>query len=203
MRNIFLAIIATLLASTSYADDHMPAPTMGAIETFACSFADGKGMNDFMKVAAKWDEFADDAFSAPYQGFVLTPYYSADMEHDLYWWLPSFTAQGKTAQEWMEKGAALQAEFDAAAPCDAHSQFGYFPIFLGTPAPDAGVVDFAGCSVKDGVSQQAIAAADAKMNAFIAELGINVTIGRWFPMHGTDFTGDFIQVPIRFVSGKR
>ena len=118
MRNIFLAIIATLLASTSYADDHMPAPTMGAIETFACSFADGKGMNDFMKVAAKWDEFADDAFSAPYQGFVLTPYYSADMEHDLYWvgFSPSFTAQGKTAQEWMEKGSALQAEFDAAAP---------------------------------------------------------------------------------------
>jgi hypothetical protein len=31
------------------------------------------------------------------------------------------------------------------------------------------------------------------MNAFIAELGINVTIGRWFPMHGTDFAGDFIQ----------
>ena len=23
----------------------------------------------------------------------------------------------------MEKGAALQAEFDAAAPCEAHSQF--------------------------------------------------------------------------------
>ena len=196
MKKIFLAMIATLFASTGHADDHMRAPTMGAIETFACNFADGKDMDDFVRVAAKWDDFADDAFSAPYQGFVLTSYYSADMEHDLYWvgFSPNFTAQGKTAQEWMEKGAALQAEFDAAAPCDAHSQFGYFPIYSsGTPTPATGVVDFSGCSVKDGVSQQAIAAADAKMNAFIAELGINVTIGRWFPMHGTDFAGDFIQ----------
>ena len=31
------------------------------------------------------------------------------------------------------------------------------------------------------------------MSAFIAALGVNVTIGRWFPMHRTDFYGDFMQ----------
>ena len=63
-------MIATLFASTGYADDHIDVPTMSAMEIFACNFADGKDMDDFMKVAAKWDEFADDAFSAPYQEFV-------------------------------------------------------------------------------------------------------------------------------------
>lgn len=194
MNKICLALALMILAAPSYADDHMPMPR--ALETFSCNFADGKDMDDFMKVANKWDKFADKAFSMPYQGYVLTPYYSADMEHDLYWvgFSPNFAAQGKTDQEMLEKGASLQADFDAISLCDSHSQFAVFPVYsTGAPVTSSGVVDFSACSLKDDASQQAIAAADAKMNAFMKELDVNVSIVRWFPLQGTDFPGDFIQ----------
>ena len=198
MKRLFIIWVAMTIAISSHADDHTPSmPTMGAIETFSCNFADDKDMDDFMQVAKKWDEFADEGFSAPYAAYVLNSYYASEMEHDLYWvgFSPNFTAQGITAQEWLEKGTSLNAEFDAVAPCDSHSQFGYMPVrATDAPVSVTGVVDFSGCAMKEGASPVALAVADAKMNAFLDKVGVKVDIARWYPMHGVDLPADFIQV---------
>ena len=118
MKRVFATAGALLLAAQgAFADHHLP--QVQALETYACNFAKGKDLDDFLAVAKKWDRFADDGFSEPYEGFVLTPFYfNADTDADVYWVgvSPNFAAQGTTADEWMAKGAALQKAFDQVAP---------------------------------------------------------------------------------------
>ena len=131
-------------------------PSPGSsLETFACNFAKGKDLDDFLAVAKKWDRFADDGFSEPYEGFVLTPFYfNADNDADVYWVgvSPNFAAQGTTADEWMAKGSALQKAFDQVAPCQSHSQMA--SIAVRDINRSTGVVDFSACSLKPGATRR-------------------------------------------------
>ena len=76
MKN-FALLICVLLASFStslaISDDHIELPVFGGVETFACDFVDGKGMDDLMKVTKKWDKWADKIHSVAYTGLVLSP----------------------------------------------------------------------------------------------------------------------------------
>jgi hypothetical protein len=50
-----------LAAQGAFADHHLP--QVQALETYACNFAKGKDLDDFLAVAEKWDRFADEGFS--------------------------------------------------------------------------------------------------------------------------------------------
>jgi hypothetical protein len=181
-------------AQGAFADHHLP--QVQALETYACNFAEGKDLDDFLAVAEKWDRFADDGFSEPYEGFVLTPFYfNAETNADVYWVgvSPNFAAQGTTADEWMAKGAALQKAFDQVAPCQSHSQMA--SISVRDINRSTGVVDFSACSLKPGATPEAISAADKKMVEFLEKVGSSTAIYRWYPVQGTaNAPIDFLQV---------
>ena len=72
----------------------------------------------------------------------------------------------------MSKGAKLQQEFDSVTPCKSHLQLAWTPVFDETNSPSSqGVVDFADCAMLPDGSQEKLASADAKMNAFNVKIG--------------------------------
>ena len=79
----------------------------------------------------------------------------------------------------MSKAAKLPQEFDSVIPCKSHLQLAWTRVFDETDSPSSqGVVDFAGCAMLPDGSQEKLALADAKMNAFNAEIGSDVRIYR-------------------------
>ena len=154
-------------------------------------------MNDLMKVAKKWDKWAKKNHSRPYTGHVLTPFFSDGSDAGVYWvgFSGSFSDQGIVLEEWLEKGGDLQQEFDSVIPCKSHSQLAWVRIRDIADAPlSKGVVDFAGCSLLPGATQEKLAAADAEMNDFLDQVGITARVYRWYPMQGNPPDGlDFYQ----------
>ncbi len=53
-----LAISALMATQLSQADNHAAMPAYGGVEVYACDFAEGKDIDDLMKVAKKWDKWA-------------------------------------------------------------------------------------------------------------------------------------------------
>ncbi len=194
----FLLVFSALMATQwGQADNHAAMPAYGGVEVYACDFAEGKDINDLMKVARKWDKWAKKNHSKPYAGHVLTPFFSAGSDAGVYWvgFSNSFSDQGIVLGEWLEKGDDLQQEFDSVIPCTSHSQLAWVRIRDVAEAPlSTGVVDFAGCSLLPGATQEKIAAADVKMNEFLDRVGITARIYRWYPMQGNPPDGlDFYQ----------
>ena len=195
---IFALGVLSVLATSPFVYSDNTQTAFGGVETLACDFVDGKDMDDFMKVVQKWDKWAAGNFSKTYSGNVLVPYFFSDMQHDFYWvgFSPDLASQGIVADEWLLKGAALQKEFDAVAPCSTHAQYAWARVRDDVETPQAaGFVDFASCALKPGVDSAKMADADSKMNAFLDKIGNTVRIYRWFPMQGTNMQGaDFMQL---------
>ena len=197
IRTAITLLVSFMTALTVHADDHMQVPAYGGVEVFGCDFAEGKDIDDLLEVADKWNKWASKNNSQPYSGYVLQPYYYDDLDDETYWvgFSPSLAAQGIVQSEWMSKGAKLQQEFDSVTPCKSHLQLAWTRVFDETESPSSqGVVDFAGCAMLPDGSQEKLASADAKMNAFNAEIGSAVRIYRWYPMQGANAdTPEFYQ----------
>ena len=55
----FSLVLSALMAThLGQADNHAAMPAYGGVEVYACDFAEGKHMDDLMKVAKKWDKWA-------------------------------------------------------------------------------------------------------------------------------------------------
>ena len=185
----FLVTLMTTL--TVQADDHMQVPAYGGVEVFGCDFAEGKDMDDLLDVSKRWDTWASENNSQPYSGYLLQPYYYDDLDDEIYWvgFSPSLAAQGIVQAEWLAKGGELQQEFDSVIPCKSHGQLAWVRVVDEDESPSSqGIVDFAGCAMLPGGSQEKLAAADAKMNAFNAKIGNSARIYRWYPIQGYSCT---------------
>lgn len=101
--------ISSLCAFTALADNHS-APMVGGVEVFGCHFEDGKDMVDFMKVAGKWNNFANKNFSKSYETHLITHYYFNDWQTDAYWvgFTENHQDMGIIADEWGATGSKLQ-----------------------------------------------------------------------------------------------
>lgn len=188
--------IFSLLVGTTHADNHAQMPAYGGVEVLACNYAEGKGINDLLRVSDKFDKWADKNFSKGYSGNVLTPFYFNKMEADVYWvgFSDSFADQGVVQGEWLEKGGEMRKEFNSVYSCNSRSQFGWIRIRDETGDTNTGVVDFSACKMSSEATQEKIAAADTQMNKFLSKIGSSVRIYRWFPMQGNAMNGmDLLQ----------
>jgi len=199
MKKISIVLSFVLLSLTAFADHH--APNIGGIETYACNFNEGSGLQDVLAAAKKWNKFASKNFSQPYQAYVLTPYYrnAQDQQHDFYWVgvSPSFEAQGTVQDEMRNKGGKFQAAFDEVSNCDGQAQWAMMRVSSSEATPSAeGTVSFEACTMFEGATQEKMMAADKKMNAFMSEAGVTGNMLRWFPISGQSraFDIDFYQV---------
>ena len=90
MKKIFISLTIFLsVISSLNADDHVE---FGAMEGLQCNFADGKDMDDVMKVISEWNEYGDENFSAPYSAWIFTPVYRTNSDFDFDFMFLGFTS---------------------------------------------------------------------------------------------------------------
>ena len=118
------AMAATILTTPVSADDHMPAPSWGKVETIACQYNDGKSLADLMGVASKWNSWSNERGLNNYFAWVLTPHYHSELNggKTAFWFgaSPSAQAMGQAKDDWVANGGAL-AEFNEVWTCGAQS----------------------------------------------------------------------------------
>ena len=201
MKTLVLAgtALLTSLCAVSTLADHHAAPMLGGVEVYGCDFEDGKDMDDFMKVAAKWDKFADKNFSRTYEAHFMTHYYFNDRGADAYWvgFTNNHGDMGTIADEWAATGAKLQAEFDEVCPAKTHIEYTWMKVHNDREDQpiNGGLVDFQRCNFQEGATWEMLMKADAEMSAFMTKIGQNGRVYRWFPMHGSrPNSPDFLQL---------
>ncbi len=168
------------------------------VEFYGCTWEDGKGMADLMKVAKKFDQWADKQDSK-YSAWVLTPSFHTDVGFEVGWlggW-PSGAEMGRSLDGWRSGGQELAAEFTAVMDCSSrHEMATALPIHAPDGPGGSGIVIFAGCSKADGKSWNDVIAAHTKAGAMMRGKGAKAT-GSWafFPGIGaTDYDFDYWQV---------
>ena len=98
-----VVLFSAVFSTASFADHH--APQTSAVETFFCSFAKGKDMDDMLKVAGEWDAWASNNFSKDYTGYVLQSVVAndADFPFDTVWlgFARDHQTMGSINDEWI------------------------------------------------------------------------------------------------------
>lgn len=197
LREICVTALLTFTATAVLADDHMPPPFF-PIETYSCSYNEGKGLNDFLETAAKWNKWADKNYPAEGFAAVLTPYLANvnEMASDVFWMniSPTFEAMGSWQDHWVANGSELVEEFDEICTNNSHSMFLGQAVKAPTPnGTTTGYIAFESCSLKEGASMQQLLAADEKFRQRQASLGNDSPSIQWWPMAGMSrqMEGDF------------
>ena len=197
LREICVTALLTFTSTAVLADDHMPPPFF-PIETYSWSYNEGKGLNDFLETAAKWNKWADKNYPAAGFAAVLTPYLANvnEMSSDVFWMniSPTFEAMGSWQDHWVANGSELVEEFDEVCTNNSHSMFLGQAVKAPTPnGTTTGYIAFESCSLKEGASMQQLLAADEKFRQRQASLGNDSPSIRWWPMAGMSrqMEGDF------------
>jgi hypothetical protein len=129
----------------------------------------------------------------------MTHYYFNDRQADAYWvgFTDNHHDMGIIADEWGATGSKLQAEFDAVCPAKSHTEYAWMKVHNNNEDQplNGGLVDFQGCTFKEGASWEMLMAADAQMSAFMTKIEQHGRVYRWFPMNGAPSDGpDFLQL---------
>ena len=109
MKKIFISLTIFLsVISSLNADDHLEIGGMAALQ---CQFADGKDMDDVMKVLDEWSEYGDDNFTAPYSAWIFTPVYRTNSDFDFDFMFLGFTSSmqemGRVQDNWQAGGSKI------------------------------------------------------------------------------------------------
>ncbi len=161
-----------------------------AVEIYAGSFAEGKGMADLDPLIGEWNDWADDNGLDDYSAWTLTPFYAGpEQDFDVLWLGVSETGQGLGAAQdkWLTNGGDLQAKIDSVAPCNAHGMFAALQ-FKDPPEredPSSLVIAFTDCTIGDGKSFSGdVAPALAAWGEFRSGHGSTAGIWAFFPVYG-------------------
>ena len=182
-------LIATVFGTAVAQDDDADVSAV-PVELYLCSYADGRGPDDFAVAAAAWNTWADGRGMSNYSAWTLTKFYAgADQDFD-YIWLgvaPTAKEMGAIQDDWISNGGDVGAEFEKVGPCDAHANFASVnfkqPPQNDDPS-DTLVLSFSDCSVADGKSFGDVATAITAWTADLTEQGSDS--GHWvlFPVYG-------------------
>jgi hypothetical protein len=188
---LMFAIAAVPWTQTALAQGEATKP--GPVEAFYCNYQPGKGMNDLMQVAQRFDKWADKN-DASYSAWILTPAYGQFTELPDVLWLgsnPSGIEMGKAQTAWRASGGELQKAFDSVMACGGHAVATSVEINAPDGPPGDGVVMFTQCSLDDGSDSMKAIAAHKKYSAAMRGLGAKGSSWLFFPMIGGSTDRDF------------
>jgi hypothetical protein len=191
MRKFVLGCSAALAFITqgAFADHHVK-----SMEMFACNYADGKGRQDVLNVAAEWDKWADSNFSEPYRAYMMTPLFFTKSDFPMDWiWLgvsDSPSQMGTVNDEWLAKGDKLQAKFDKVSPCMSHNYMGSMELRPYPQLGEAGYVQVRSCTMKPGVSWGQVRRTNMEIAEWMEEKGVPGGNYLWWPGTGSAIKSD-------------
>ena len=195
------AAISAVLLSFSFniiSDDHIQ-PTFIPVESFACNYADGKDMEDLLKVTEEWNEYADET-DFQYSAWIFSVNFYSDEEEADFFWVgasPTWEELGKAQQLMREpEGVKINSKFDRVTPCFDHVNWGYESVRQSesSDGDDTGVSTIVWCTLTEGTTYDQVLAADKKYNDYSDSQGMAGGAGRWWPGSGlpSRFTADFL-----------
>jgi hypothetical protein len=197
---IILISICLSFLNFANADDHVE---FGAMEGLQCNFADGKDMDDVMKVISEWNEYGDENFSAPYSAWIFTPVYRTNSDFDFDFMFLGFTSSmqemGKVQDDWQAGGSKIEEKWSRVTNCAGQSMSLNVEVRSPMNAWEEGGITYASirtCSFNDGKSVADLPANDSTWNKYLDDYGYEGGIWRWWPETGsaTTFTHDYWNV---------
>ena len=198
MNRLMYLLLTFFITQMAIADHH--APKTAAVETFSCSFANGKDMDDLLKVAGEWDAWASNNFSKDYSGYVLQSVIAndADFPFDTVWigFASDHQAMGSINDEWMAKGGKLQKKFDSVSTCSSHSLLTAMAV---KPIENTGgpaFLQISACEMNEGSDMASLMAGDKAWATWMTDNDMPGGLFRWFTAVGEprDSQTDFYNV---------
>jgi len=174
---------------TGYAqEEEDAAPLVTPVDTFTCTFKDGKDAGDLDEAIASWNEWMDGQGVTDYGAFTLTPYYYGADTFDIGWlgFWSSQEVMGAGIDSYLANGGEAAKGFDEVLTCETHSHWASINIKPPAegPAPDNVVLMFSDCSLKNDDGYDALFASLKEATAYQAENGYENGSWMMWPVFG-------------------
>lgn len=163
-------------------------PYVVPVDTFTCSYKDGKGPADMDKATAAWNAWADEKGVDNYAAVVLTPYYYGSDSFDVGWlgFWTSQEAMGAGIDAYLAEGGDAAAGFAKVVDCDSHEHWA--SIQVKSPPEDESrdelVLMFTNCTKSDDVEWDALFDKVGKAAAYMEEQGFRNGAYMMWPVFG-------------------
>ena len=192
-KRLFAALSAAALmcAGTSWAqEDAGEGRKWIPVETFACTFNDGKSMADLMAVVDEWNAWMDEQAVDNYFASVVTPQYFGEYKMDVGWlgaWKDGH-AMGADTEIWINEGGEMSAKFFEVISCTSHTNFA--STMLKPPVSDDDntdntfVLEFSNCSVNSSKTYEEVMAALGAWTDYQTENGFANSMYLMAPVYG-------------------
>lgn len=180
--------VALLTLSTAIAQEEEPPPYVVPVDTFTCSYNDGKGPADLDKAAAAWNKWADEQGVEDYAAMIVTPYYYGAGAFDVGWlgYWTSQEAMGVGIDAYLAEGGETAKGFSEAVSCKTHEH--YASIQVKAPpegeAPDNIVLMFSNCTRSDDVEWDDLFTRIGKAVEYMEAQGIESGAWMMWPVFG-------------------
>ena len=192
---IILISICLSFLNFANADDHIEIGGMAALQ---CQFADGKDMNDVMKVLDEWNEYGDEYFTEPFSAWVMTPVYMSNSDFDLDFVFLGFAETlagvGKAEDEFRDGGQKIGEKWERVTDCSGMS----LNLNVEGRAPKnewvegaTGYTMIRSCSFKEGKSVDDLESNDKVWNKYLDDSGFEGGYWRWWPETGSPTETDY------------
>ena len=167
------------------------------VETWACSYNDGKGPEDLDAVIGEWNEWMDGEGQDDYFAAIITPTFYGERSFDLGWlgaWSDA-NSMGAGTELWMTEGDEMGAKFFDVITCASHTMFATLQVREPPQNDDdddnSFVLAFSNCSIKEGRTFEEYMSAQTEWNAYADEIGM--VSGAWvmFPIWGENVEADY------------
>ncbi len=154
MKKYLIAVLAAAVIPVSgsvFAEDEQEEMLISPVETFTCTYEEGKGPADLDAAVDAWNAWMDEENDHTYWAATVTPYYYGPDAFDFGWigaWNSGAT-MGAGTDKWLSEGGEYAEMFNAVADCETHS--GFASVMLKEPPgdddPDNLVLTFTDCNV--------------------------------------------------------
>lgn len=189
MKKIIAATIVVPLAlSSAFAQEEEERPYVVPVDTFTCTYNDGKDADDFDKAAAAWNAWADERGVDNYGAMILEPYYYGSDSFDIGWlgYWTSQEAMGVGTDAYLSEGGAVREGFEKAVTCQSHEHWAAIEVKRPPEGemPDNVVVMFTNCKRDDDVEWDALFEKIKKATAYLESQGIESGAYMMWPVFG-------------------
>ena len=182
-----LSLLA-LMPAAAQDEEEDTSPYVVPVDTFTCSYNEGKDRSDLDKVVADWNAHLDEQGADTYGAYIMTPNYHGDDTFEVGWlgFWTSQEAMGAGIDSYRANSCDMDARFASVLTCNSHEHWATVQLKAppeGGP-PDELVLLFSNCTRGEGVEYDTLFEAIGKATAYWTEQGS--TSGQWamWPVFG-------------------
>ena len=151
-----LTFIFSFSAITVAQESTEPEFQPNVAEYYVSVFKEGKDMDDMMRWAEKWNEWADKSDALKdYRAALLVPYYhSGEQKHDFVWLgiSPNPEAHFKGNDHWFNNGQKLLEQLNTILETGNQATYTWQRTVSETPSGQAAYVVYSDCKLGEGVT---------------------------------------------------